>query len=474
MRKTKKTLVILAIVTMVVTMVPMQAFADTTTGVPTRISGTNQYDTAVEIAKQGWTAGVTKNAVLAYGGSNKACLADALASGPLAAALGAPILLTDGDTLTPSTIQELKDLGVTTVYVTSGTSVIKKTVLDQLTAFTVKPVWGQDAPSTSVEIAKAMATVTGVAPTSVALANGTVGAQDALSVASIASGQKFPIFITDNEANLPKVVKNYLATLFFTKSYVIGGTSVISDDQKLELTGAVRLSGNNAYDTNVAVIKAFSDAKAVKFDHLFVANGMTLFDALSGAPFAAKYNAVIVLTDGVINARASATVNDSLNSSSIVIALGGVNAVPNAAVGINGKTQVENLTNLPVFKGKTLTFNPSGYTDNTGVLRHPAALVGGVHQLVGGYSGTYLLNAKYSRLKGNVSLQDEEKNVSSKEFLNIYGDDKLLYTSAVIEPGVYPQDFDVDVTGVVQLRLEVTNGGNWSDSIILSGLDLFK
>jgi len=471
MRKTKKTLVILAIVAMVFTMVPMQAFADTTTGVPTRISGTNQYDTAVEIAKQGWTAGATKNAVLAYGGSNKACLADALASGPLAAALGAPILLTDGDTLTSTTLQELKDLGVTTVYVTSGTSVIKKTVLDQLASFTVKPVWGQDAPSTSVEIAKAMATVTGVAPTSVALANGMVGAQDALSVASIASGQKFPIFITDNEANLPKVVKNYLATLFFTKSYVIGGTSVISDDQKSELTGAVRLSGNNAYDTNVTVIKAFSDAKAVKFDHLFVANGITLFDALSGAPFAAKYNAVIVLTDGVINARASATVNTSLNSSSIVIALGGVNAVPNAAVGINGKTQVENLTNLPVFKGDELTLNPSGYTDNTGVIHHPAVLAGGE-----GYSGTYLLDTKYSRLKGNVSLDNDSKNTSAKMFLNIYGDDKLIYTSKVITSGVYPQDFDVDVSGVVKLRLEVTRGvtGGFYRYVILSGLDLFK
>ena len=94
--------------------------------------------------------------------------------------------------------------------------------------------------------------------------------------------------------------------------------------------------------------------------------------------------------------------------------------------------------------------------------------------MVKGYSGTYLLNMKYSRIKGNVSLHEESKNISSKEYFNIYGDDKLLYTSAVIQPGVYPQDFDVDISGVVQLRLEVTNGGNWSDSIILSGLDLYN
>ncbi len=329
MRKTKKTLAMLAIVSMVATMVPMQVFANT--GVPTRISGTSQYDTAVEIAKQ-WPAGTTK-AVLAYGGSKKASLADALASGPLAAALGAPILLTDGDTLTSATVQELKDLGVNTVYVTSGTSVIKNTVLDQLADFTVKPVWGVDAPATSVEIAKAMETATGVNPTAVALANGAVGAQDALSVASIASAKKFPILISDNKASLPKVVKDYLATLSsVTKSYAIGGTSVISDDQKSELTGAVRLSGNDAYDTNAAVIKAFSDANAVNFTNVFVANGETLVDALSGAPLAAKYNAVIALTDGS-NVKASATVNALIDGSSVVTALGGVNAVPASAVG---------------------------------------------------------------------------------------------------------------------------------------------
>lgn len=144
----------------------------------------------------------------------------------------------------------------------------------------------------------------------------------------------------------------------------------------------------------------------------------------------------------------------------------------------DGQTTVENLTNLPVFEGQALNFGSSGYTDNTGVIRHPAALVGGVHQMVSGYSGTYLLNTKYSRLKGNIALIDEHKNTSSKVLFNIYGDDKLIYTSKVITSGAYPQDFDVDISGVVQLRLETTRLENsktqFSDYIILSGLDLYN
>lgn len=321
MRKTKKTLAILAIVAMVFTMIPMQVFA--ATGVPARISGTTQYDTAVAIAEQGYAAG-SDNVVLAPG--MKANLSDALASGPLATKLNAPILLTEGNALTAATKAELTKLKAKTVYVTSGTSVIKPAVIDELTAMgiTVKNVWGQTASETSVAIAKEM----GVTFTQVALANGTVGAQDALSIASIASAQQFPILITDNSASLPPSIVAYLATLSITKSFVVGGTSVISNNQMAQLTGAVRSAGNDAYDTNAQVITDF--AASVKFDNVFVANGETLVDALAGAPYAAKYKAVIVLTDGV-NTKASVTVNPLLSGISVVTAFGGEAVVPAAA-----------------------------------------------------------------------------------------------------------------------------------------------
>ncbi len=323
MRKTKKTLAILAIVAMVFTMIPMQVFA--ADPFPTRISGTTQYDTAAQIADQGWAS--SSSAVLAAGMTGKT-LVDALAAGPLAATLNIPILLTEGNALTQAAAAELTKLNVTKVYVTSGTAVIKQAVLDALAAknITVVALGGIDAAATSVNIAKEIAKTAPV--TKVVLAGGS-GA-DALSVASIAGAKKMPILYTDNAAALPASVKAYLATLTLTNSYVIGGTAVVSDAQKAELSAtAVRYAGESAYDTNLAVITGFS--ADINYANVFVANGGTLVDALAGAPLAAAKRAAIVLTDGS-STTAAGFVKGKLTGSSVVTALGGTVAVPAAAL----------------------------------------------------------------------------------------------------------------------------------------------
>jgi hypothetical protein len=137
----------------------------------------------------------------------------------------------------------------------------------------------------------------------------------------------------------------------------------------------------------------------------------------------------------------------------------------------DGQTPVENLTNLPVFEGINITLDPAGYIDNTGALHQPAAIVGD-DWTPWTKACTYLLNSKYSRLKGNVSLLDDYKNTTKKMYLTIKADGKLIYTSGVITAGSYPQNFDVDVSGVTQLRIEGV-GCNYAQ-IILSGLDLYN
>ncbi|MFA6184970.1 MAG: cell wall-binding repeat-containing protein [Candidatus Shapirobacteria bacterium] len=294
---------------------------------PTRIAGKDRYDTAVEIAKQGWGNTGSKNVVLSYGGSNEECLAEAIASGPLANALKAPILLTDGTTLSSATIKEIKDLGATTIYITSRKSIIKQSVLDQLNGFTIKSVYGNDSPSTSVEIAKTIATISGKKFDTFALANGKVGTPDVLSISPIASAKGFPILLTDNTKELPKVVKDYLATLSTTKAYVVGGTAVVDDNQKSELVNPIRLAGMDRYDTNTAIIKDFCTDGSINLDHVFVANGVSLVDAISGVTMAANFNAAIVLTDGFI-AEAADIVNPLISENGKVTALGGTAVVP--------------------------------------------------------------------------------------------------------------------------------------------------
>ncbi len=50
---------------------------------------------------------------------------------------------------------------------------------------------------------------------------------------------------------------------------------------------------------------------------------------------------------------------------------------------------------------------------------------------------------------------DSGNNSNYGAVLKIYGDDKLLYTSPVMKAGVLPLSLNVDVSGVVKLKVQV-------------------
>ena len=320
MKKTRKALASLAIASMVLTMLPFNAFATGT--VPTRLAGTTAAQTAVAIADQtGWTGTAILASSASYG------MVDALTSGPLAKLLNAPILLQEpGAVLNADTKAELTKLNVTKVYVTSGTAVINQAVLTELTGMniTVVPLGGVDRFETSVNIAKEMVKV-GASVSKVAVAYGWLN-QDALSIASIASYASQPILLTEKDA-VPASVKAFLtANPGVTASDVIGGTGVISEAVKAALPNATRHYGITAYDTNNQVIQDF--ASSLNFGNVFVANAVTGIDALAGAPLAALTQSAIVLTDGVNVPPVAAFTYSKSSVSTVTTALGGVAVVP--------------------------------------------------------------------------------------------------------------------------------------------------
>lgn len=69
----------------------------------------------------------------------------------------------------------------------------------------------------------------------------------------------------------------------------------------------------------------------------------------------------------------------------------------------------------------------------------------------------YLLNGRYSSFKGTVGISYEIRNATYKNRFKVYGDGKLLYTSPQLTGGVMPADFDIDVTGVLNLTIESEN-----------------
>lgn len=315
MKKTKKALASLAIAGMSLSMIPFNVFA--AAAVPTRIAGLTAEDTAAQIADQ---TGYKGTAILAS--STSYGMVDALTAGPLAASLKAPILLTGAEnTLNASTKAELTKLEVKTVYVTSGTAVIKQGVIDELKAMGIEVIalGGYDRAETSVNIAKKM---TGV--TKVAVAN---GIPDALSIASIAAAANEPILLTNKDA-LPASVAAYLTSAGITSSDIIGGTGIISDAVQTALPGATRHAGLTAYDTNNQVIKDF--AAGLEFGNVYVANGVTGIDALAGAPLAAQTKSPIVLTDGKTVPAVAAFTYSKAPSDAVVTALGGTAVVSDA------------------------------------------------------------------------------------------------------------------------------------------------
>lgn len=321
MRNMNKALASLAIAGMTLGMLPFNAFAEST--ISSRLAGLTAEQTAVQIAEQ---TGSTDTAILASSASYG--MVDALTSGPLATFLNAPILLQGaGSELNPATKDELTKLGVKKVYVTSGTAVISQAVLDQLTDMDIEVIalGGSDRFETSVNIAKKMVEL-GASINKVAVAYGWLN-QDALSIASIASAQTEPILLTEKD-KIPASVQDFLTTnTSVVATDVIGGTGVISDAVKDEFPDATRYFGTTAYDTNVAVLKAFDDV--LTYDNVFVANGETAIDALAGAPLAAEYNAGIVLTKGTTN-EGTAYASSKMSASSVVTALGGTAVVPDS------------------------------------------------------------------------------------------------------------------------------------------------
>jgi len=72
----------------------------------------------------------------------------------------------------------------------------------------------------------------------------------------------------------------------------------------------------------------------------------------------------------------------------------------------------------------------------------------------------YLINGKYRKLSGSFIIKYDERATEATGMIRIYGDDQLIYSSPTLTNGVNPINFNVDVEGVIKLRIEYVSGGN--------------
>ncbi|WP_010676931.1 cell wall-binding repeat-containing protein [Bacillus timonensis] len=281
-----------------------------------RLSGTTRYSTSVEISKAGWEKSET--VVLARGDN----FADAITGAPLAKKFDAPLLLTKPTAVSSDVMAEIERLGAKTVYVLGGEAAISSDVVKQLEnkGIKVNRVSGKNRYETSVAVAHL------VAPNGAneaVVANGQ-NFPDALAVSAYAANNGIPVLLTGNK-ELHDATAKALDKLGVTKTVVVGGKAVVSNDVLVELPRPTRLSGKTRYETALAIAEYFE----VDGFHYYVATGTDFADALSGAALAAKNNAGIVLVGNKVDKGVANFLNENAKTATLI---GGTNAISNSVL----------------------------------------------------------------------------------------------------------------------------------------------
>ncbi|MFR1708179.1 MAG: cell wall-binding repeat-containing protein [Clostridium sp.] len=284
-----------------------------------RIYGSTRYETSYLAAKKGWTSSDT--VVIAPGDDYP----DALCAGPLAAKYNAPILLAKNQSLSKQS--ELKNLlstlNVKKAYIVGGTGVISSTFENEIKAMniTTKRLGGAKRYETSVKIAQEMGVKGEVVVTT------GENFADSLSISAVAGIKGMPILLT-RDSTITDDVRSYLNSSNITKTYVIGGSGVISDAVAKTLKNAERLGGATRYETNEKIFNKFKGSLNVS--NMYLALGTNFPDALSVSTLAAKNKSFVILHDDTeIRQSAMNIINQNRNSISKVYVIGGPLVISN-------------------------------------------------------------------------------------------------------------------------------------------------
>ncbi|AWI06505.1 DUF5050 domain-containing protein [Clostridium drakei] len=251
-----------------------------------RIWGADRYETCSKIVQEGWKS--TSEYAVIVNGEN---FPDALSSSVLAKKYNAPILLAKGSILGDKTYNELKRLKVQHAFIVGGTAVITPSVENTMKSMgiTTERLSGQDRNGTSAAVAEKIGTDNGVILTT------DNDFTDALSIAPIAARYQMPIILMPKDG-IPGSVEKFMAGKNISKTYIIGGADVISEDTALKFSNVERIDGKDKYERNINIIKAFGDK--VNFSNVCMAYSEQFADALSGSAFAAQgANPIILMGD---------------------------------------------------------------------------------------------------------------------------------------------------------------------------------
>lgn len=282
-----------------------------------RVAGDTRYETAGEIAA---AIGTYDTAIVASGEVS----ADALAAGPIAYALGAPILLTTTDDLPQATEDALA--GVSEVLIAGGTARISDDTEAAIEAASgdtdAERLAGQNRQETAVEIADYAIANLGWGPAGVIIAapNAPVStaakdhcvvgcdfSADALSLGQVGGVLNFPILIAESNSSLGATLTDFLTLHADTIALILigGGPAALSEDLDAEATTAATTE-----ETTNQTLVVPSDKQTLE-QRATAAGGVTRTCIVSGITPGTTVDAMLLPTENVTDTDGIITFEDN-------------------------------------------------------------------------------------------------------------------------------------------------------------------
>lgn len=297
----------------------------------TRISGSNRFQTAVEISKKVLDSSElereNKTVVLANGYS----FIDALPGGVLANSASGTLLLTNQGEIPKETMDEINRINPNVIYILGGNSSISEDTEEKLKQYVdnVIRLGGKNRYETSELISEEISKHCDV--------NGYLVASevaDAVASSSLAKGDK-PLILVNN--NSPST---YLKEKEAPKT-VLGGKSSVSENTFKYIDATKRISGINRFETSLNI------SKASGYKNTALVNGYSFIDGLAAGTLSFKKEAAIILTDGK---NLDSNSREFLNKSESIYVVGGKNSVDDGVVNPAAKKEVpKNKTSFEYF-----------------------------------------------------------------------------------------------------------------------------
>lgn len=270
-----------------------------------RFADKDRVGTAIKAAER--TNGVWGDTVIV---ANSQVYADALAAGPLADVIDAPVLLSNpGDSLDPRVMKYIADNGVSNVIVVGGTDVFGDPVAGQLNAagVTNARIDGPNRYQTAIALAEAAVTEEPGAFENVFIASGT-NFPDALAAGAAAANNSGVVLLTKGDGGIDLATYGALTGTgswdapwepIHGSFIAVGGPAAAALENGYQgdpIEADDEVVGINRYETATLLATEYFNGAAGETENVSIASGENFPDGVVAGAYAGNVDGPLLLT----------------------------------------------------------------------------------------------------------------------------------------------------------------------------------